>query len=169
MKRIFCAVDVSNLYYCCMSRYHGKLNYEKLMDYIKGFGEVVQAVCYGAQKEREADSFIYKLKQLGFVAKYKRPKEYHSEGNVRHKADWDVGITLDVVNAILYQHIDMIVLVTADGDLSLLVEWVRNRGLTAVVIGTNISNDLKTSATEFIEIPESLVDIERNSNETQAN
>ena len=74
------------------------------------------------------------------------------------KADWDVGITLDVYEAA--QDSDTIVLVTGDGDFVVLLARIRKRFNTrSVVYGVPklTSTLLVQEADEFVPIEESLL------------
>jgi uncharacterized LabA/DUF88 family protein len=157
MKRIAVFADVSNLYYCVGKRFGGrKLNYATYMEYIKDLGEIQEAIAYGAQLKQEARGFIHCLRQAGFTPRYKTPKSYVNDGDTRRKADWDVGIALDMVNQA--ERVDMMILGSADGDLTPAVEWVQARGVTVIVLASGISRELKQVANEFIEIPESMLE-----------
>jgi len=156
-KRIGVFVDVSNLYYCISKKFDKrKLDYRKYMKFIQDFGSISHAIAYGAQLKNEAVGFIHCLKQIGFEPKYKSPKDYHNKDNFKRKADWDVGIAIDVVRMI--DHLDMVILGTADGDLTPLVEWVKERGVEIVVLSCGISRELKDVANKYIEIPESMLE-----------
>ena len=158
MKRLHVAIDVSNIYHCVKTAYDSKLDYEKLIKYLEDLGETYVAYAYGAQKKREASSFISCLKRLHIVPKFKKPKVYTVKGVMRHKISWDVGLTIDTVRSVLSGKIDMVVLLSSNSALKDLVVWVREQGIDVVVMGTNISHDLKEAATEFIEIPDILLE-----------
>ena len=156
-KRIGVFVDVSNLYYCIGKKFDNrKLDYGAYLAYVKELGDVQIATAYGAQMRSEASGFIHCLKQLGFDPKYKVPKDYHNKESFRRKADWDVGIAMDIVR--LIERVDMIVLGTADGDLRPLVDWVKERGVEVIALACGISRELKDSVTKYIEIPESMLE-----------
>jgi uncharacterized LabA/DUF88 family protein len=156
-KRIGVFCDVSNLYYCIGKKFDKrKLDYRAYLQYARDLGEVQHAIAYGAQLNNEASGFIHCLKQIGFEAKYKSPKDYHNRDNFKRKADWDVGIAIDIVR--MLDRLDMIILGTADGDLKALVEYAKERGVDVVVLACGISRELKDSATKFIEIPESMLE-----------
>jgi len=151
--RIGLYVDVSNLYFCLYNNMHGKLDYSALNAFIEPLGEVVLRKAYGAQVKDEAASFIQLLERLGFEAYYKQPKYY----GAKHigKADWDVGIAIDIVRDLV--DLDMIILATADGDMAPVIQYAKEKGKQVVVIGSNISHELQNIVTKYIEIPESLV------------
>lgn len=168
MKKIVVLVDVSNVYYCLRQVHNGrKLSYESLLDYVNGFGKIVRSVAFGAAIGNEADGFINAIKRIGFEPCFKEPKIYKTKlksGEVieKRKADWDVGISIEMVNYAInaegYEEIDMIFLVSADGDMKEAVEFCENHGLKVIIIGANISSELKTVATDCIEIPPNLLE-----------
>lgn len=159
MKRIGIFVDLSNLYFCVKARYKArKIDYRKFYDFIADLGEIRLAIAYGSQIDNQAETFIHQLKEIGFLTKFKTPKEWHdaSPGRSRRKADWDVGITLDVVQ--MCERLDLVVLATADGDLEPVVSYCMQKGIAVIILACNISRDLRDTATECIEIPESLLE-----------
>jgi uncharacterized protein (TIGR00288 family) len=156
MKRIGVFADVSNLYHCISRKYPSrKLDYRKYIKFVKDLGDVSIAIAYGSQMAGQATGFILCLKQMGFQTKFKSPKVYGGVAQTR-KADWDVGIAMDIVTMI--DRIDMVILGSADGDMLPVLEWAMSRGVEVVVIATGISKDLKDKATKAIEIPESLLE-----------
>lgn len=166
MKRIGIFVDVSNLYYCIGMKYpERKLNYAAYMAYVKELGLLHVAYAYGAQLENEASGFIHCLKASGFIPKYKTPKTYRSDGKIKRKADWDVGIAMDIVQTI--DRLDLIILGSADGDLCPVVDWAQRRGATVVVLACGISRELRELSDQAIEIPESLLE-KKNVNTVQS-
>ena len=72
------------------------------------------------------------------------------------KADWDVGIAIDIVRAI--NRVDILVLGSADGDLAPLLSWAKEQQCKTVVCACNISYELREVADELIEIDESFLE-----------
>lgn len=142
-------VDVSNLYYCANHRFGRKLDYGKLLDLVtKMTGNTPTAVAYGYQVDHESSGFIARLRRAGYVTKYKKPRSV--SGTVT-KADWDVGIAMDVARTV--GDYNLIILGTADGDMAPVVEYIQEKGVDCVVIGCNISKALR-NITTCIEITE---------------
>lgn len=133
-----------------------KLDYAAYMKYVQELGLLHVAYAYGAQLENEASGFIHCLKATGYTPKYKTPKTYKSDGKIKRKADWDVGIAMDIVQTI--DRLDMVLLGSADGDLCPVVDWAQRRGAVVVVLACGISRDLRDLADQAIEIPESLLE-----------
>lgn len=157
MKRIGVFVDVSNIYYCIGKKFEGrKLDYRAYLDYIRDLGEITKVIAYGSQLSTEAAGFIHCLQKIGYQTKFKSVKTYSQDQELRRKADWDVGITMDIVNMI--DRFDMIILGSADGDLEPVVDWAMRRGVDVIILACGISRDLKDKSTQFIEIPESLLE-----------
>lgn len=152
MNRLGIYVDISNLYYCVFNKHKGKLDYAKLLEFLLPLGEIAFAKAYGAQVKDEAAPFIQILETLGFEPIYKEPKFY---GSHEGKADWDVGIAIDMIKDL--DNYDMAILCSADGDMVPAVEYVRDHGKSVVILGAGISGELQESATTCIEIPTSMV------------
>ncbi len=157
MKKVGVFADVSNLWFCINKKFDkNRLNYAAFLEYAIRDGELYRAYAYGAQMEKEASPFLNRLVDLGFTTKYKRPKVFRSEGQEVRKADWDVGLAMDVVR--LLPRIDVCVIGTGDGDLTPLVEYVQKSGVLVHIIGCNISYELKEVADICTEIDESLLE-----------
>jgi len=159
MKQIGIFADISNLYYCTSKKYKRKIDYRKFYNFIADLGDIRYAIGYGAQMEDEARAFILALRGIGFEPKYRTPKQYDNDGQFRRKADWDVGIAIDIVERI--NDLDIIVLGSADGDMVPVVRYSKDRGKDVIILACRISRDLKRVATESIEIPESLLETPR--------
>lgn len=161
MKRVCAFVDVSNIYYCLGKKFENqRLDYAKYLKTIKDLGALHFANAYGAQIDNEAERFIHLLEQLGYTPKYKSPKSYSNTvdaSKFRRKADWDVGIAIDIVKTIA--RMDVLVLGTADGDLAPAVEWARDQGVEVLVFACGISRELKNVASRWVEITEEYLNV----------
>ncbi len=120
MKKIAVFVDVQNIYYTTKEAYGRKFNYKKLWDRINAEGEIVLANAYAIQSNQDGQiKFQDALKHIGFSVKLK-PFIQRSDGSA--KGDWDVGIAIDVMEAA--SNVDIIVLLSGDGDFDLLLEKI---------------------------------------------
>lgn len=154
MKKVLVVADVSNLYYTVLSRLNGKVNYSQLIkSAIENDEELYRAIAYGADYDQETIKFQHALKSIGFEVQYKQVKEFESG---ERKADWDVGIAMDVVK--ILELVDVVVFCTADSDLLPCMEYVASRGREVRVIGCGISRDIKKSF-QFSEIEQSLLEV----------
>lgn len=155
LKRGLLIVDVSNLYYTVRKNFHSRarLDYGKFVARFHGQVEIGLAIAYGAEMRGAAGSFKSALQGLGFQTKYKEPKVFSGpEGKQTRKADWDVGMAMDAVR--YAKDFDVLILATADGDLSPCVEYIRELGVEVWIIGCGISRDLKDLADYWEELQE---------------
>ncbi|MDH3971941.1 MAG: NYN domain-containing protein, partial [Gammaproteobacteria bacterium] len=97
MKRIALFVDVQNIYYTTREAYGRQFNYRRFWQRISAGGEIIVATAYATQRSDDKQiKFQDALKHIGFRVKLK-PYIQRSDGSA--KGDWDVGITIDVLEA----------------------------------------------------------------------
>lgn len=149
--RIGLYVDLSNLYYCVGNKFHKKVDYTKYKAFIDDVGTITRAVAYGAQVKDEACKFIEALHKSGFEHKYKRPKTFP---NGTRKADWDIGICVDIITEL--DQYDMVVIGSADGDMLPLAEYIVKKGKKVLFLASGIATELRPHP--HIEIMESLLE-----------
>jgi uncharacterized LabA/DUF88 family protein len=133
VNRIAVFADVQNIYYTTRQAYGRQFNYRKLWQELCATGEIVSATAYATRRSDDDGQLKFQdaLKHIGFKVKLK-PYLQRSDGSA--KGDWDVGITLDVMEAATT--VDTVVLLSGDGDFDLLLQKVRkDHGVNAVVYG----------------------------------
>ena len=123
MDKISIFVDVQNVYYTCRQAYGKNFDYNKFWADVTHDREVVSAFAYATDRGDEKQAqFQNILRAIGFTVKL-TPVLKRRDGTV--KADWDVGIALDVYEAA--PDCDTIVLVSGDGDFEVLLHRIRTR------------------------------------------
>lgn len=156
MKKIAIFVDVQNIYYTTRQAYGRQFNYRKFWERIGYEGEITRATAYAiARNDDKQIKFQDALKHIGFEVKLK-PYIQRSDGSA--KGDWDVGITIDVMEAA--KEVDIVVLLSGDGDFDLLLDKIRNDyGVTAQVYGVPslTANSLINAADSYQRIEEDLL------------
>ncbi len=132
MKRIAVFVDVQNIYYTTRQIYGRQFNYRQLWQRISAAGEILSATAYAIERDDEKQrQFQNALRQIGFTIKLK-PYIQRSDGSA--KGDWDVGITIDIMDTA--KDVDCVVLLSGDGDFDLLLEKLRSDfGVSTEVYG----------------------------------
>jgi uncharacterized LabA/DUF88 family protein len=86
-------------------------------------GDIVSANAYAIQRsDDQQHKFQKALRHIGFDVKLK-PYIQRRDGSA--KGDWDVGITIDVME--IAAAVDTIVLLSGDGDFDLLLRKVREK------------------------------------------
>ena len=151
MKKIAVFADVQNLYYTVRQAYGCHFNYTALWNELAADGEIVAAYAYAIDRgDPKQQQFQQILRNLGFTVKLK-PYIQRSDGSA--KGDWDVGITLDVMDAAA--DVDSVVLASGDGDFDQLLERIRQRhGVEAVAYGVPglTAQSLVRAATRYVPI-----------------
>jgi uncharacterized LabA/DUF88 family protein len=120
LKKVAVFVDVQNIYYTTKQAYGRNFDYNAFWARATADREVVQAIAYaidkGDEKQRQFQNI---LRAIGFTVKLK-PYIQRADGSA--KGDWDVGITLDVMD--FSAQADIVVLASGDGDFDLLVQRI---------------------------------------------
>ena len=120
-EKIALFVDVQNVYYTCRQSFGRQFDYSAFWTQATAHRQVVAAYAYaidrGDEKQRQ---FQYKLQSLGFRLRLK-PFIQRADGTA--KGDWDVGITIDMLESAALA--DTLILVSGDGDFSILAERLR--------------------------------------------
>jgi uncharacterized LabA/DUF88 family protein len=149
-------VDVQNIYYTTREAYGRHFDYNAFWAAATAGREVVKAVAYAIDRsDAKQQQFQRILRAIGFEVRLKR---YIQRADGSAKGDWDVGITLDVMD--LAPQIDCMVLASGDGDFDLLVRRVvEQHGVEVEVYGVPqlTAAGLKAAATRFIPIEKSLL------------
>lgn len=156
MSRIALFADVQNIYYTTRQAYGRQFNYRELWQRVSQQGEIVAATAYAINRYDDKQlKFQEALKHIGFHVKLK-PYIQRSDGSA--KGDWDVGITIDVMETA--QDVDTVVLLSGDGDFDMLLEKIKtDYGVTAEVYGVPslTANSLIDSASVYHPIEEDLL------------
>ena len=149
-------VDVQNVYYTSKQTFGKNFDYNQFWSKATAGRNVVKAVAYaidrGDPKQREFQNI---LRAIGFEVKLK-PFIQRSDGSA--KGDWDVGITIDIME--YSDSADVVVLVSGDGDFDRLASKVRDeKGKRVEVYGVTAltAKSLIDAASEFIAIDKSLL------------
>ncbi|WP_160285793.1 LabA-like NYN domain-containing protein [Pseudomonas knackmussii] len=155
MKTLALFADVQNLYYTVRQAYGCHFNYTALWEELSRDGQIVEAYAYAIDRgDARQQQFQRILRNLGFEVKLK-PYIQRSDGSA--KGDWDVGITIDILDAV--PRVDEIVLCSGDGDFDLLLQRVRAQGKAATAYGVPglTAQALIRSATRYVPIEGSLL------------
>lgn len=149
-------VDVQNIYYTCRQAYQASFDYNKFWAEATNGRKVVSAIAYATDRGDEKQAqFQNILRAIGFTVKLKPMLNRH-DGTA--KADWDVGIALDVFEAA--EHCDTVVLASGDGDFDVLLQRIKQRFDTSTeVYGVPqlTSSQLINAAKKFRAIDETLL------------
>jgi len=130
MKKIAIFVDVQNIYYTTRDSYGRSFNYRKFWEKVSSEGEIVYATAYATHRDDDKQvKFQDALKHIGFTVKLK-PYIQRSDGSA--KGDWDVGITIDMMD--IAKDVDTVILLSGDGDFDLLLEKIKKNLTTSTEV-----------------------------------
>jgi uncharacterized LabA/DUF88 family protein len=173
-QRVGIFVDVQNLYHSAKNLYHGRVNYTELMKHLVAGRQLIRAMAYvvkseGVEAQRAADNprvraprleeksdlsseaaFFEALEKAGLEL---RMKDLQIFAGGMKKADWDVGMAVDAIR--MSPFLDVIILVTGDGDFIPLVDylkWGAGRLVEVAAFRRSASSKIQEAADEFINI-----------------
>ena len=156
MERVAIFVDVQNIYYTTRQAWQNQFDYFSFWREATQNRQVVTAIAYAIDRGDERQrKFQDTLRRIGFEVKLK-PFIQRSDGSA--KGDWDVGITLDVME--YAEQADTVILLSGDGDFDLLLQRANQRfKVESEVYGVPqlTADSLINSATRFIPIDERLL------------
>ncbi|OGZ02899.1 MAG: hypothetical protein A2430_02370 [Candidatus Liptonbacteria bacterium RIFOXYC1_FULL_36_8] len=172
-QRVGIFIDIQNLYHSAKNIYASRVNYKELIKSLVGKRSLVWALAYVVKSDtssleshiskttgKSEASFFDALEKSGIRL---RVKDLQIFAGGAKKADWDVGLAVDAIR--MSTNLDVIVLVTGDGDFIPLVEYLKwGMGKVVEVAGfsKSASSKIKETADFFInieEIPRALTSI----------
>ena len=156
MKKVSIFVDVQNIYYTTKQEFNSHFDYNKFWKLVTHEREVLTAIAYTTNRgDSKQIQFQNILRGIGFTVKLK-PFISRSDGS--SKGDWDVGITIDIME--YARKSDIIVLASGDGDFDILIHKIRSlyNNNTEIYGVSNLSaNSLIDSASTFFPIDKNLL------------
>lgn len=152
-QRVGVFVDIQNMYYSAKNLFEAKVNFAKVLESAVAERSLVRAIAYTVRgPQSEDDNFFGALEKIGFEVKA-RELQVFVGGN--KKGDWDVGICMDAIR--MAGKLDVVVLVSGDGDFVPLVSYLKySQGCVVEVMafGRTASGALKEEADDFVDLAE---------------
>lgn len=128
-QRVAILIDVQNMYYAARNLYNSKLEFSKLLRALARGRRLSRAIAYIVERPgMEQDKFVEVLRRNGYEVRKKVLIE-RSDGS--QKGDWDLGMAIDAIA--LSDKVDVVVLVTGDGDFVTLVHYLHSKGIRVEV------------------------------------
>lgn len=150
-QRIGVFVDTQNMYHSARNLYRARVNFKEVLDVAVSGRTLIRAITYVIKTETgEEKLFFDAMEKFGFEIKEKDLQIF--AGGVK-KADWDVGLAVDAIK--LADKLDVVVIVSGDGDYVPLLEYLKiNKGCRVEVIafGENTSGKLIEIADDFTDL-----------------
>lgn len=129
-QRVGVFIDVQNMYYSARKLYGRRVHFGNIVEDAVADRELIRSIAYvvraGAPDEQ---SFFDALVNLGIETKERDLQVFYDGAK---KGDWDVGIVVDAIR--LSPKLDVVVLVSGDGDFIPLIEYLKNAGVQTEVM-----------------------------------
>ncbi len=151
-QRIGVLVDVSNMYHSAKNLYNRRVNFQQILTKAVADRKLIRATAYVINSDNNEDemAFFEALSQQGFEVKMKGLQTFAGGSK---KGDWDVGIAIDAIK--LADKLDVIVLVSGDGDYLPLISYLQNnKGCLVEVMAFR-----KTCSSRLIEESDDFIDL----------
>lgn len=151
-QRVAVFIDTQNMYHSAKHVYSARVNFGALVEAAVADRQLIRAIAYVAKsKTGEESAFFEALVQSGIELKIKDVQEFSSGAK---KADWDVGMAVDAMA--ISSHVDVVILVTGDGDFIPLVHYIQSHGALCEVVAFAESTNaqLREVASSFLDLSE---------------
>ncbi len=149
-QKVAVFVDVQNMYYSAKNLFRAKLNYASVLEEAVSERKLIRAFAYVIKADVGAEKdFFEALSKIGFEVKSKDLQIFLGGSK---KGDWDVGLCMDAVR--MMPKIDVMVLVSGDGDYQDLLDYARSQGVRTEVISFG-----KTTSSKLVEEADELLDL----------
>ncbi len=148
-QRVGVFIDVQNMYYSAKHLYSHKVNFGEILKTAVADRQLIRAIAYVVKATGEEQPFFEALNQRGLETREREMQVFESGAK---KADWDVGMAVDAIR--IGEILDVIVLVTGDGDFFELVEYLKHHGRQVEVIAFR-----KTTSTKLAESADDYIDL----------
>ena len=151
-QKVAVFIDVQNMYHSAKNLYDRRVNFREILKTAVAGRQLIRAFAYVVRTEGgEEKTFFEALERLGIETREKDLQVFY--GGMK-KAGWDVGIAVDAIR--MANSVEVIVIVSGDGDFVPLVEYLRNQGKQVEVIafGKSASSKLRESADDFVDLCE---------------
>jgi len=160
-QRVGVFVDAQNLYHSAKSIYDpdAMVDYRALLELAVAGRSLIRAIAYVIAIEGvDQSGFFDVLRRLGFEIRAK-PARLLPDGS--RKADWDMGIAMDTIA--LAEKLDVIVLVSGDGDFVDLVRFLQARGVRVEVMAFRATTAamLKEAADQYQALDDTIIHVRR--------
>ncbi|MBI4591932.1 NYN domain-containing protein [Candidatus Uhrbacteria bacterium] len=152
-QRVGVFIDTQNMYYSARNLFKRKVNFKNIVEDGVAGRKLIRAIAYVVSTESgEEQPFFEALQNAGIETRKKALMEYPSG---QKKADWDVGLAIDVVQ--MLDTLDVVVIVSGDGDFQPLVNYVQSRGRMVELMAFD-----KTTSGKLIEMVHDYIDLSAN-------
>jgi len=149
-QRVGVFIDTQNLYHTAKHIYKRKVNFTNVVRDVVAGRKLIRSVAYVITTENEDErAFLSALNKAGIETKSKSLQIFYDGSK---KADWDTGLAIDAVS--MAPKLDVVIIVSGDGDFVPLCEYLRYHGIQveAATFGQSASASLKDAVDDFLDL-----------------
>lgn len=150
-QRVGVFIDVQNLYYSARAMYESNVNFSRILEAAVNGRQLIRAMAYVIKSEAPKEQGFFDALEKGGLEIRSKDIQIFADG--QKKGDWDVGIAIDAIK--VADRLDVVVLVTGDGDFMPLVTYLKeNKGcrVEGLSFGRSTSAGLKEVLDVFTDI-----------------
>lgn len=153
-QRVGVFIDIQNIYHSAKHLYQAKVNFPQLVKTLVGRRKLIRSIGYVVKSDSSLGeaSFFDVLEKNGIEL---RMKDLQIFPDGSKKADWDVGMAVDAIR--MASFLDVVILVTGDGDFVPLVEYLQfgmGRQVEVASFGRSGSARLKEAVDVYTNLEE---------------
>ena len=148
-QRVGVFIDVQNMYYSAKNLFNSKVDFGKILETAVADRQLIRAIAYVVKATGEETAFFDALYHRGLETKEREVQVFLGGAK---KADWDVGIAVDAIR--IGEILDVVVLVSGDGDFVELVEYLKHHGrqVEAIAFRETASSKLVAAVDDFTDL-----------------
>lgn len=150
-QRVGVFIDIQNMYYSARAMYDSHVNFGKILEHAVNKRQLIRAIAYVVRSDAPKEqTFFDALEKVGLEI---RSKDIQIFPGGEKKGDWDVGVAVDAIK--IADRLDVVVLVTGDGDFLPLVTYLKeNKGcrVEGIAFGRSTSSKLIESLDHFYDL-----------------
>jgi uncharacterized LabA/DUF88 family protein len=152
-QRVGVFIDTQNLYHSAKNIYHARVNFGNVVKDALAGRLLIRAIAYVISTESgEEKIFFEALERVGIETK---TKDLQIFAGGSKKGDWDVGLAMDAIQ--LAPKLDVVILISGDGDYVPLLEFLKRNGCQVEVASFG-----KSTSAKLIEAADDFIDLDQN-------
>lgn len=153
-QRVGVFIDVQNMYYSAKKLYNSKVAFGEILDAAVAGRQLIRAIAYVVKATGEEQPFFEALNERGLETRERELQVFDSGAK---KADWDVGIAVDAIR--IGEILDVVILVSGDGDFVELVDYLKHHGRQVEVLAFR-----ETSSSKLVAVVDDYTDLSKDLN-----
>lgn len=148
-QRVGVFIDAQNMYYSAKKIFNCRVDFGEILKTAVADRQLIRAIAYVVRATGDEAPFFEALSERGLEIRERELQIFESGAK---KADWDVGIAVDAIR--IGEILDVIVLVSGDGDFVELVDYLKHHGRQVEALAFR-----KTSSAKLVDAVDDYIDL----------